>query len=200
MKKSIIEKFQRSYNGDKTIVFYDQEIEHRDRMLFVLEEKTKDLLITDLDLYEKVKERFDVSYPMVLRDVMIIERMIANDLNPSGDPLKTFTRYFIVENAKKALKDAFTKKDGKAISMLLNTIGKNMLTDKEDIIKPEYEKIIPFLPEITFDPSVIGITLPENFEEIRAKYKLKYDADYKNFVRKMTVTEAETISEDQNGD
>lgn len=200
MKKSIIEKFQRFYGGDKTIVFYDQEIEHRDRMLYILEQKTIDLCITDLELYEKVKQRFDVSYPMVLRDIMMIERMIANDLNPSGDPMKTFTRYFIVENAKKAIKAAESKGDNKAIAMLLNTIGKHMLTDKEDVMKPEYEKIIPFVPILTSDPSVLGITLPDDFEQKRQALKQKYASDYQNFIRKMSSQEVEVIKDDENGD
>jgi len=200
MRKSIIEKFTRFYNGDKTIVFYEQEIEHRDRMLFIIEQKTQNLLITDLQLFEKVKERFEVSYPMVLRDVMIIERMIANDLNPSGDPMKTFTRYFIVENAKKAIQQAEKDGDNKAIALLLNTIGKHMLTDKEDIIKLPYEKIVPFMPEITSDPSVLGIQLPDDFEEKRLALREKHSKDYQNFIRKMTVVEAEIINDNDDGD
>lgn len=200
MKKSIIEKFQRFYSGDKTIVFYDQEIEHRDRMMFVLEEKTKDLGIPDLELYEKVKERFNISYPMVLRDIMIIERMIANDLNPSGDPNKTFIRYFISEKVKKGIRDAELKNDQKAIAMLLQVLGKHHLTDKEDVVKPEWEKIIPFTPELTFDPSVLGIQLPEDFEQKRQALRKKHESDYQNFIRKMTVTEAEIVNENEDGD
>jgi len=200
MRKSIIEKFQKFYSGNKDVVFYDQEIEHRDRMLYIIEQKTQNLLITDLQLFEKVKERFEVSYPMVLRDVMIIERMIANDLNPSGDPMKTFTRYFIVENAKKAIQQAEKDGDSKAIAMLLNTIGKHMLTDKEDIVKLPYEKIIPFLPEITSDPSVLGIHLPDDFEQQRQAMREKHAKDYQNFIRKMTVAEAEIVNDEQDGD
>lgn len=200
MKKSIIEKFQRFYGGDKTIVFYDQEIEHRDRMLFVLEEKTKDILITDLELFEKVKDRFNISYPMVLRDIMIIERMIANDLNPSGDANKTFVRYLISETIKKSLRHAIDKGDDKAVAMLTQTLGKHHLTDKEDIVKPEWEKIVPFTPELTFDPSVLGIQLPEDFEQKRQALRKKHESDYQNFIRKMTVTEAEIVNENEDGD
>jgi hypothetical protein len=200
MRKNIIEKFTRFYNGDKTIVFYQQEIEHRDRMLFVLEEKMADLTITDLDLYKKVKEKFDISYPAVLQDITVIERIIANSLNPSGDPQKTFIRYFIAEGIKKAIKIAETKQDAKAMAMALNTLGKHFLTDKEDIVKPDYEKIIPFNPEITSDPSVIGIELPENFEEIREKYRQKFAQDYQNFIRKMAIPEAIEIKENEDGE
>jgi hypothetical protein len=200
MKKSIIEKFQRFYGGDKTIVFYDQEIEHRDRMLFVLEEKTKDILITDLELFEKVKDRFNISYPMVLRDIMIIERMIANDLNPSGDPNKTFVRYLISETIKKSLRHAMDKGNDKAVAALTQTLGKHHLTDKEDIVKPDWEKIIPFTPVLTFDPSVLGIMLPDDFEQKREALRAKHQSDYQNFVRKMTVTEAEIVNDEENGD
>jgi hypothetical protein len=201
MRKSIIKKFQEFYNGNKDVVFYEQELRHRDRLLLILETKIDDLCITDQEMYNQVKLKYpEMDYPTVLRDINIIERMIANDLNPSGNPMKTFMRYFIVENAKKAIKMAERNEDPKAIALLLNTMGKHMLTDKEDIVKPDYEKIIPFEPELTDDPSVLGISLPENFEEIREKYKRKFESDYQNFVRKMAVTEAEIVKDEEDGD
>jgi hypothetical protein len=182
-------------------VFYQQEEEDRDRMLYVMNLKIQNLLITDLDLFSKVKERFKaVSFPTVLRDINVVERMIANDLNPSGDPMKTFTRYFIVENAKKAIARAEEKGDTKAIAMLLGTIGRNMLTDKEDVVKLPYDQIVPFLPEITSDPSVLGIELPADFEEKRQSLREKYRKDYENFIKKLSAPEVEILKNDDDGE
>jgi len=200
MRKGIIEKFTRFYNGDKTVVFYDQEIEHRDRMLMVLEMKMNDIAITDLDVYKKVKKTFNISYPMVLQDITVVERIIANNLNPTGDPQKTFIRYFIAEGIKKAIQIAEKEQDAKAMALALNTLGKHFLTDKEDLVKPDWEKIIPFVPVITSDPSIIGIELPEDFDEKREKFRQKFEQDFKNFVRKISIT-AEDIKEiDENED
>ena len=196
MRKKIYDKFLAHYAGED-VQFYDQEIEHQERLLMVMELKMKKLYMPDKTIFRKVRKKFKVSYPTVLQDITVIERMIANDKNPGGDPMKVWTRYFLTEIAKESIQIARAKGDGYTMAYAANIIGKHHLTDKEDVIKPDYDKIIPFKPELTFDPTVIGITLPENFEEIRQKYRKKFDGDFQRFVRKLEIPDAEIIEDDE---
>lgn len=184
------------FYAGKDVQFYDQEIEHQKRLLFILEKKMKKLYMPDKDIYKKVRKKFDVAFSTVLRDITVIERMIANQRNPSGDPIKVWTRYFLTEVAKQSIRIAKKKKDAYTMAYSANIIGKHHLTDKEDVVKPDYDKIIPFKPELTIDPSVIGIKLPDNFEEMRQKYRKKFDADYQRFVRKLEIPDAEIIEDE----
>ena len=83
--------------------------------------------------------------------------MIAADQNPTGDPNKTWHRYMVREMTKKAFKLAEEKKESYNMTFAANALGKHNLTDKEDSFKPNYDQIIPFVPEVTSDPTVLGI-------------------------------------------
>lgn len=195
MREKIYKKFEDHFAG-KEVTFYDKEIEHRDRLLKIIELKLQKIWISDRKIFEKIKKDFNVSYPTLLQDVCVVERMMANQKDPTGDPMKIWIRYFISEVTKEAIAKAEKKKDAYTMAYAANIIGKHHLTDKEDVIKPNYEDIVPFAPELTIDPSVLGIQLPENFEEMKAKYRKKFDADYQRFIQKMTIPDAEIISEE----
>lgn len=191
-RQKLLKKFEAFYKGND-VVFQQQEIEQRDRLLFIMELKIKELYLTDKEIFDKTREKFNVSYMAVLHDILIVERMIANEINPNGDPMKVFVRYFIGEITKEAINKAKDKNDAYTMAYSANILGKHYLTDKEDVVKPNYEDIVPFTPELTLDPSVIGITLPADFEEKKKKYLKKFDADYQHFVKKLSIPEADII-------
>ena len=196
MRKVTLQKFIDQFNG-KEVQFTEFEIEHRDRMLFVLELIVKKFSLTDKQIYNKVKKKFNVTYPTVLKDIAVSQRLIANQINPKGDPGKIWVRYLVEQGAKEAMQMAKEKGDAKGYAYAVGMIGKYHMADKEDIVIPDYSDIKPFQPELTLDPSVIGIEKPKNLEEIRAKYKKKFDEEFKNYMRKLTVPDAEIIEEDE---
>jgi hypothetical protein len=196
MREKLYKKFEDHFAG-KEVTFYDKEIEHRDRLLMIIELKIKSIWLTDRKIFQKVKKKYDVSYPTILQDICIVQRMMANQKDPTGDPMKVWIRYFIEEVTKEAISKAREKGDAYTMAYSANIMGKHHLTDKEDVIKPNYEEIVPFAPELTLDPKVIGIELPENFEETREKYRKKYEEEYQRFVQKMTIPDAEIIEEDE---
>jgi len=192
-KKAFIEKIIESFDNTH-IVLNEDEKKYADRLLFVLDLKLEKLIITDYDLYKKAKKKYPfITFPQICNDISVIERMIASEKDATGDAKKVWHRYFIVENAKKALEVAVAKGDAYTQGYLLNIIGKHNLTDKEDIIKPPFDDIIPFFPEITSDPSVLGIKPLPNLKELKEKLRKKYNLDNR-------ITQAETVVIDENED
>jgi len=196
MRKVTLQKFIDQYNG-KDVQFTEFEKEYRDRMLYVLELMIKDITRTDKQIYNKVKLKFDVTYPTILKDIAVSQRLIANQINPKGDPHKVWIRYLVEQGAKKAMQMAKEKGDAKGYAYAVGIMGKYHMADKEDIIIPDYSDIKPFQPELTLDPSVLGIELPPDFEEKRKKLKKKFDDEYKNYMRKLTIPDAEVIEENK---
>jgi len=191
-KKHIIERIVNSFNPKNNIILEEHEKKYADRLLFILELKLDDLAITDFDLFKKAKQQNPfLTFPQVCGDISVVERMIAQEKDPTGDAKKVWHRYFIVENAKKALKVAQDKGDAYTIGYLLNIIGKHNLTDKEDISKPNYEDIIPFMPEITSDVSILGKKPIPNLEQLKEKLRQKYNLESKYVEVVNNITENE---------
>jgi len=195
MRKVTLQKFIDQFNG-KNVEFTNFEIEHRDRMLKVMEIIINDFTITDKQIYDIIKKDYKCTYPIVLQDIMVAQRLIANQINPKGDPHKIWIRYLVEQGAKRAMQMAEEKGDSKAYAYANGILGKYHMADKEDVVIPDYSEITPFLPVITSDPKVLGIELPEDFERKKAALRKKYDADYQAFVRKMTIQEAEIIKDE----
>ena len=167
-KKPTILKIIESFKEDSVVEFSEDEEFYRKRLVYVLETKLKKLIIGDYELYLKVKKKFPTAtFSTTCNDVSIVERMIANDRNPNGDPQKVWTRYMVTELAKKAYKVAKKKKEAYNMAYAAGIIGKHNLTDREDVVKPNYEDIVPFIPEITSDVSVLGIK-PMGKAELKA--------------------------------
>lgn len=179
-KQNLVEKLLQSFSEKTELVLTEVEQKKHNRLMFVLETKLLDISITDADLYKKVLEKFGkdytIGYFQVCQDISVIERAIAHEINPTGDAHKTWIRYMVTEMAKAAYNLA--KKNGEPYNMTYaaTTIGRHHLTDKEDVIKPPFDDIIPFVPEITNDVSVLGIKPMGRMErkEIRAKLLIKY--------------------------
>jgi len=190
-KKAVIQRIIESFSKDSNIVLDEKENIYRERLLYIMEEKLNNLMIQDIQLYRLVQKKYQfISFPQVCNDISIIERMIASEKDPNGDAKKTWTRYFIVENAKLAYQVAAGKGDAYTMGFLLNIIGKHNLTDKEDVIAPPFEDIIPFYPEITSDPTVLGIKPMKNLQELKDKLRKKYGIDNK-------ILDVEIIKEDE---
>jgi len=195
MRKVTLQKFIDQFNG-KTVEFTNFEIEYRDRMLKVMELIISDITLTDKQIYDKIRQTYKCTYPVVLQDIMVAQRLIANQINPKGDPHKIWIRYLVEQGAKRAIQMAEEKGDSKAYAYAIGMIGKYHMADKEDVVTPDYSEITPFMPVITSDPKVLGIELPPDFEKKRADMKKKFEGDYQNFMRKMTIPDAEIIKEE----
>lgn len=173
-KQSIIELVIKSFQ-DESIELSEKEIDYKNRILHVMEIRIKNLASTDYDLYRIIKRKYEnLSFSQVIKDIAVVERMIAYDQDPTGDPRKVWYRYFITEVTKKAIAVAQAKGDAYTMAYASNILGKHQQTDKEDAVKLPYDEIIPFIPEITTDPSVIGIKPIDNIEELKEKMLKKY--------------------------
>lgn len=177
-KKSLIERVIDSFDKDSNIILSENENKYRERLLFITEEKLKNLMVRDFELFKIVQKKYSfITFPQLCNDISIVERMIAVQKDPYGDSKKVWHRYFIVENAKKAYTIAEAKGDAYTMGFLLNIIGKHNLTDKEDIIKPPFDDIVPFIPEITSDPSILGINPIKDLNALKEKLRNKYNLD-----------------------
>jgi hypothetical protein len=157
MRLSLFEKIIQSYNN-KNIVFTDDEILHKERIEKILEIKLKNISFPDIDLYKKIKEIYpEISYHNFCKDINYVERIIANQIDPTGDPHKVFIRYIITEVTKKSIEIARNRGDAYSMAYAANILGKHNQTDKEDNVKPPFDMIVPVSFEITSDPRVIGI-------------------------------------------
>lgn len=182
-KKNLLEKLQLSFESKSELVLTQAEKRQHERLMFVLELRMINIAITDSDLHKEVLKKYGNDYTIslwqVYQDINIIERFIAHEVNPNADPHKTWIRYQVTEMAKTAYNIALKKEDAYNMTYAATTIGRHHNTDKEDIIRPPFEDIIPFVPEITGDVSVLGIKPMGRLERkaLRTKLLKKYGAD-----------------------
>ncbi len=173
-RKHIIQKILDSFENPD-VQLSENENKYRKRILLIIEIKLKDLTITDFELYKKLRKlEYAHSFAQTVGDIAVAERMLANQKKPDADPGKTWDRYFISEMTKKAMRIAREKNDAYTIAYAANIYGKHKLTDKEDVERPPFDDIIPFVPEITSDPSVLGIKPIPNLEKKKAELMKKY--------------------------
>jgi hypothetical protein len=173
-KKANIEIILESFEN-KSIVLDNTQEQYKERLIKVIQYKLKDLYITDYDLFKKLKKEYiQITFPQVCNDISVVERMIATEKDPTGDAHKVWTRYFITEVTKKAIALAEAKGDGYTMAYAANILGKHHLTDKEDSVKPNWDDIVPFIPEITSDPRVLGLNPIKNIDILREKLEKKY--------------------------
>jgi hypothetical protein len=185
-RKHIIQKILESFENPDTALS-DQELKYRERIVLIIEIKLKDLTITDYELYKKLrKQNYVHSFAQAVNDITVAERMIASQKKPDADPEKTWDRYFISEITKKAMRIAREKNDAYTIAYAANIYGKHKLTDKEDVERPPFDDIIPFVPEITSDPSVLGIKPIPNLEEKKAELMKKYGIQEAEIIKNET--------------
>ncbi len=102
------------------------------------------------------------------------------------DAQKAWIRYFICEVNKDAIRLAKLNGDAKAMSLAANVIGKHQLTDKEDIVKPPFDQIVPFIPIPSSDPTILGLKPIPNIEEIKEKYRKKFGIEKDRFLQSIT--------------
>lgn len=170
----VIAKILDSYK-DESVVLNTAETEYRKRIEFIMEEKLKNIALSDFDLYKRLKKNgFRGGFPEAVRYISVAERIIAFEKDPNGDPHKTWDRYFISEVTKMAIAKAIVNGNEYNMAYAVNIYGKHKLTDKEDTVRLPYDQIIPFLPEITSDVSVLGIEPIKNLEARKAELMKKY--------------------------
>ena len=185
--------------SDKDVVLSDKDNAFKNRIIMVLDIMLSNLYLTDRKIFKEVQTRSkdlnikSVTFYQVLNDILVARRIVANDRNPTGDPNKIWQRYFIEQTNLEAIAIARQKNDAYTMSYASNTIGKHNLTDKEDVEKIPYDEIIPFNPIPTTDPSVLGITVPDNIDKIREHYRRKFSIAQQNYIHSLSVVEAETV-------
>jgi len=174
VRLSLFEKILKSYEN-LDVIFTEDELLHKERLEKIMELKLKNLSLPDIKLYKKVQSLYPkITFHNFNKDINFVERIIANQIDPTGDPHKVFTRYFITEIAKKSIEIAKENGDSYTMAYAANIIGKHNLTDKEDNIKPPYDKIVPQTFEITSDPRVIGIEPIPDLENRKLELAKKY--------------------------
>ena len=160
---------------NKPVEFTADEILHKERIEKILEIRIKNLSYPDYDLYKKVKEIYpNITYYNFCKDINYVERIIANQIDPTGDPHKVFLRYFITEITKKAIKIAENRGESYNMAYAANILGKHNQTDKEDTVKPPFDQIVPPVFEFTHDPRILGIEPVENLEQRKIQLAEKY--------------------------
>ena len=153
----------------------------------IVERKLKDVTIPDKKLLAYLKDKHKLNFATALSYISVAERIIAGSKYQKNiDIDKAWFRYLIVESAKEAFRVAREKNDAYSMIQAANIIGKHNNTDKEDAVKILYDKIIPFIPEITTDPSVLGIKPIKNLDKIKQKLLQKYtsaiDIEYEEII------------------
>jgi hypothetical protein len=197
-RESVYEKIQRSFKQEG-VEFTDDEAKTRDRLYFILELKMKEIYLSDYRIFKRVKKEFTVTYPQITRDITFVERIIACEKFPGMDPQKAWTRYFISEVNKDAIRIAKEQNDGHAMSYAANIVGKHQQTDKEDNEKPPFDQIVPFNPIPTSDPTVLGLKPIPNIEQLREKFRKKFGIEKDRYLQTMTVNveDADIIEEEE---
>lgn len=198
MREPLFEKIMKNISDPNFEFLTPLEQEYKDRVLLVMKIKLKNLHFTDYKVFLKVKKQYPtLTYAQVARDIMLCERMIAFEINPKGNPQKTFLRYFITEMNKKALAIALEKNDAYGISFATSVIGKHNLTDKEDVERPKYEDIVPFNFEPSFDPTVLGLKPIQDIEKVREKLEKKFDRIRANFNSTHVIEDIQEEAKDE---
>lgn len=201
-KDSLFEKIMRAMKGEQ-VLFTANEESRRERLMYVLETKMQNLWLTDFRLYKKIQQKYpSVTFPQVTSDVTLVERMIATDKDPHGDPQKVWIRYFLTQVSMDAIRLARSKDDPYTMTIAANVIGRHWKTDKEDVVIPPYDKIVPFNPIMTTNPAKAGITrMSENeFDELRIVLRAHYNLEADSFMKSISISEVEeanVIEEDE---
>jgi hypothetical protein len=194
-RDAVIEKILRHMQGN-IVIFTEKEEEYRARLMRTLEIRLENLYLTDYRIFEIMRKLYPtISFGSVCNDITIVERMIAQDKDPSGDPHKVWTRYFIGEVTKEAIRIAREKDDPYTMAYSANILGKHRLTDKEDNARPPYDEIIPFVPELSLDPTIIGLKPNPNIDALREKLRAKFNLEHMNFAKTIVVRAEEPTPE-----
>jgi len=168
---------------DKIIDYYNNSVDlltttekYKKKIIdYIIELKIADVAISDKRIISEIKNKFDkISAISILQDISIAERILAGGKNSKYDTDKYWIRYVISEVTKEAIRIARDKGDSYSMIMAASTLGKHHLTDKEDEVTAMYDKIIPFIPVITSDPTTIGLkAIPEKEKKRLFEYYLK---------------------------
>lgn len=186
-REKFIDKISRYYLENDTGSLTSTEKKRKVRLDYIIELKLNDFAISDKRILTLVKKNYSISPGTILSDITIAERIIVGKKSNSIDLEKSWIRYFISEAAKESYRIAREKKDAYSMIQAANIIGKHHNTDKEDVYSDLFDEIVPFTPEITIDPSILGIKKMKNLDEIKAKLLKKYtaiDIDYEEIVPK----------------
>ena len=184
-KKSLLEKLEDYYNGENKDILSPLEKKRKKRIDFIIEIKLFDFASSDKNIIAKVKNNFQASSSTILSEISIAERVIAMQKSNTPDAQKAWMRYMIYQGALEAYRIAREKNDSYSMIQAMNIIGKHHNTDKEDVYADIFDQIVPFIPTISSDPSVIGIKPIKNIEKIKLQLKQKYtttDIDYEEII------------------
>lgn len=172
-----------------------QEIKKK-RLLAVLELRLKKPHWRDGRIYKEMLKKYGNDWTFskfqIIKDITQVERMVASQIDPKADPVKTWKRYMIEEMCLKAYERAEELDKPFEMIQAANTIGRHNLTDKEDVVKPPFEDIIPFVPEITNDVSVLGIKPMGKHELEEKKVNLLKKFGMPELIEDVKVLEDET--------
>ncbi len=173
-KKHIIQQILECYEKGETELPAEAQ-KYKERIDSIIRIKLEDLFLTDFEIYRQIRAQgYEYTLAQAMNDISVAERIIGNAKDPTRDSDKVWDRYFISQVTMKAMRIAEQKGDPYTMGYLANIYGRHNHTDKEDVERMPFDEIVPFVPEITSDPSVLGIEPIPNLEEEKAKLKKKY--------------------------
>ncbi len=193
-KRNFLDKLLDYHNGNIQSLT-PLELKHKQRIDYIIELKIHDITISDKRIISLIRTKYNIKAPItILNDITIAERILSFGKNKRIDTDKYWIRYFISETLKEAIRIAREKGDSYAMIQGANTLGKHHLTDKEDDIAVAFDRIVPFLPEITTDITVLGLKPIENLETIKNSLLKKYskeveDINYEEINKEKVLSE-----------
>lgn len=180
-KQSAADKIKRNLFRPKdeiTEKFSASEYERKKRIMLAVTKLLDDPITTDKEMVDFLTTGCGglcktVENSTAYRDLLLIRSITGNIKLATKD----WERYMVVETAKAEIRK-ISGKDSKAVASLLKVI-----TEARDLKTPDVEnyhdQMIPFEPEVTHDPAVLGddIEIIDNVDERRKELRHLFRKD-----------------------
>ena len=155
------------------------QLERKRRLMLCVSKKFDEPMIPDKLLVDYLTTGCDgtckpVTLSTAYRDVAAVTQMTGNIRLAS----KAWYRYMIVEGAKETYDIAKTNKDGKAMAMALDRIGKYTRADKDDDAF-DFSKLIPPSFEPSDDVTLLNIEPVKDLEKRRKELRRLFRKEFK---------------------
>lgn len=180
-KQSAAEKIKRNLFRPKdeiTEKFSASEYERKKRIMLAVTKLLDDPIAPDKELVDFLTTGCggvckSVESSTAYRDLLLIRSITGNIKLASKD----WERYMVVETAKAEIRKV-SGKDSKAVASLLKVINEARDLKTPDI-ENYHDQMIPFEPEVTHDPVVLGddIEIIDNVDERRKELRHLFRKD-----------------------
>lgn len=140
------------------------------RLRFIFDQKLQNPSVENRTLIEELENKFKISQSQAYRDIADMDEVFG-DIQSSS---KEYIRYIVNETLKEAIALARDRNDAKSMVAAASALAKYARLDQPDTPKLPFDKIIPQTIEYTADPSVLGIEIKGDPQQLIAAAKRKY--------------------------